>query len=271
MRRERWYSVRIMKKTTFLRFGVVILLLVASVSVAYASHSWGAYHWARVANPFSLKLGDNVSSSWDTYLRAASLDWNTPTASTSAVLATAVVSGSAGRNCRPTAGRVEVCNNKYGNNGWLGIASVWVSGDHITQGTVKVNDTYFSKAPYNTSQWKQFVMCQEIGHTFGLDHQDEDFNNPNLGTCMDYTSSPSSNQHPNEHDFAQLASIYTHLDASTTVGKAITSRNNTNDSDRTSVSDLGKEKRRSKDGRGSFFEKDLGRGEKVFTFVIWAE
>ncbi len=33
-------------------------------------------------------------------------------------------------------------------------------------------------------------MCQEIGHDFGLDHQDENFNNPNLGTCMDYTNDP---------------------------------------------------------------------------------
>jgi hypothetical protein len=40
-------------------------------------------------------------------------------------------------------------------------------------------------------------MCQEVGHTFGLDHQDENFNNTNLGTCMDYTNDPSTNQHPN--------------------------------------------------------------------------
>ena len=267
----RWHNVCIMKSTTFFRFGLVTLLLAVGTSVAYASHSWGNYHWARMANPFTLKLGDNVSSLWDAHLRTASLDWNTPTANTSAVLATAVVSGSAGRNCRPTAGRVEVCNNKYGNNGWLGIASVWANGEHITQGTVKVNDTYFGKAPYNTAPWKQFVMCQEIGHTFGLDHQDEDFTNPNLGTCMDYTSSPGSNQHPNEHDFAQLASIYAHLDTSTTVGKAVTSRNNMDDSERTSVSEWGKEKRRSRDGRSSLFEKDFGKGEKVFTFVVWAE
>lgn len=260
-----------MKNTTFFRLGLLTLLLSASASVAYASHSWGNYHWARVVNPFSLKLGDNVSSLWDAYLRGASLDWNTPTASTSPVLTTAVVSGNAGRNCRPTAGRVEVCNNRYGSNGWLGIASVWVSGDHITQGTVKVNDTYFGKAPYNTAEWKQFVMCQEIGHTFGLDHQDEDFTNANLGTCMDYTSAPGSNQHPNEHDFVELASIYTHLDTSTTIKKAVTSRNNLSDSEHTSVSEWGKETRRSKDGRRSLFEKDFGKGEKVFTFVVWAE
>jgi hypothetical protein len=27
----------------------------------------GNYHWARTSNPFTLKLGDNVSSAWDSY------------------------------------------------------------------------------------------------------------------------------------------------------------------------------------------------------------
>ena len=54
--------------------------------------------------------------------------------------------------------------------------------------------------------------------TFGLDHQDEVFDNPNLGTCMDYTNDPSTNQHPNQHDYDELALIYSHLDSTTTVG-----------------------------------------------------
>ena len=33
-----------------------------------ANHSWGGYHWARTANPFTIKAGDNVDSSWDAYL-----------------------------------------------------------------------------------------------------------------------------------------------------------------------------------------------------------
>ena len=59
------------------------------------------------------------------------------------------------------------------------------------------------------------MICQEIAHDFGLDHQDENFSNPNLGTCMDYTSDPEgppSNEHPNQHDYDQLESIYSHLD-----------------------------------------------------------
>ena len=113
-----------------------------------------------------------------------------------------LVAGRAKGNCKATAGRVEVCNSTYGNNGWLGIASISITGGtHITQGTVKLNDTYFNTAQYNTPAWRNLVTCQEVGHTFGLDHQDENFNNPNLGTCMDYTNDPSTNQHPNQHDY----------------------------------------------------------------------
>ncbi|TSC60916.1 MAG: hypothetical protein Athens041674_941, partial [Parcubacteria group bacterium Athens0416_74] len=122
--------------------------------VAQASHSWGGYHWARTANPLTLQLGDNVNAAWDGFLSTASADW-----SQSDMLDTAIVSGKGGKNCRAAAGRAEVCNSKYGRNGWLGIATIWVSGQHITQGTVKLNDTYFNTAVYNTPAWKNLVMC----------------------------------------------------------------------------------------------------------------
>ncbi len=249
-------------------FSFVILFVAgAFIFIAQASHSWNGYHWARTANPFNLKLGDNVSLAWDSYLAASSVDW-----SQSSVLDTSVVLGQSKGNCKPTNGRVEVCNKTYGNNGWLGVASIWVSGSHITKSSVKVNDTYFNISPYNAPEWKQFVMCQEIGHTLGLDHQDEDFSNANLNTCMDYTNSPASNQRPNQHDYDQLAITYGHLDAITTVYNKIFSSApaNNDDIDTTNPKEWGKETRKSKDGKGSLYERDLGKGKKVFTFVIWA-
>src|SRR5712691_2871608 len=117
-----------------------VLALVAWASSTSATHSWGGYHWARTANPFSLKLGDNASSTWDLYLATASHDWSHPESAgyPTKVLDTTVVPGSTTpRSCRPTSGQVEVCNANYGNTGWLGVAQIWVSGKHITQGTVK--------------------------------------------------------------------------------------------------------------------------------------
>ena len=240
--------------------------LLMTTGVAYATHTWGGYHWARTTSSFTLKLGDNVNSTWDSYLRTSSTDW-----SVSTVLDTTVVAGNAGKNCRPTAGRVEICNKKYGANGWLGIASVWVSGTHITQATVKMNDTYFNTASYNTPAWRNLVMCQEIGHTFGLDHQDEDFSNANLGTCMDYTNNPSTNQHPNVHDYEELGIIYGHLDTTTTVGSetAPSSKNDVADTD--GPAQWGKIIRKGKNGKPSVYERDVGGSQKVYTFVIWAD
>jgi hypothetical protein len=189
----------------------VALASVALVGTALADHAWGNYHWSRTANPLALNVGDNVTSGWDSYLNEAISDWN----SSSVLELSGVTGGTTGSTCAPTSGRIEACNAGYGNTGWLGIAQIWVKRGHITQATTKVNDTYFDTAPYNTPAWRRLVMCQEIAHDFGLDHQDENFDNPNLGSCMDYTSDPDgppSNEHPNAHDYEQLESIYAHLD-----------------------------------------------------------
>ncbi len=259
----------------FLLLLLLATVLIFSPSVTFASHSWGNYHWARTINPFTLQLADNLSTSWDPYLVTTSADW-----SQSSVLDTTIVAGSQNpRRCRPTSGRVEVCNYRYGNNGWLGIAQIWASGSHITQGLAKMNDTYFGSATYSTPAWKNLVMCQEVAHTFGLDHQDENFNNPNLGSCMDYTSDPDgppSNEHPNQHDFDQLEVIYSHLDSFTTLATStqklplgLSIADAAKNGDFENQSDWGRSIR--DNGYVALFERDLGLGNRLFTFVIWAQ
>jgi hypothetical protein len=232
---------------------------------AGASHSWNGYHWARTANPFTLNVGDNVSSTWDPYLDTTVSDW-----SVSNVLNTVKVTGTTNpKPCKAKSGRVEVCNSGYGNTGWLGVAQVWVSGSHITQGTVKLNDTYFNSPTYNSPAWRNLVMCQEVGHTLGLDHQDEIFSNPNLGTCMDYTSDPAANQHPNQHDYDQLAALYSHLDGTTTV-RAGSSPPGAQGGFET-PGEWGRRVAGSEDPHSvAVYERELGNGQRLITFVIWA-
>jgi hypothetical protein len=221
---------------------------------ASANHSWNGYHWARTSNPFTISLGDNLSIDWKGYLGTASSDW-----SASTVMDTRVVAGLARGRCKGTSGRVEVCNGTYGNNGWLGIATIYVSGGtHITQGTVKVNDTYFALAKYNNSAEKLHVVCQEVGHTFGLAHQDE--SGASLNTCMDYyqntSSSDTKSTHPNRHDYDELVTIYSHLDSTTTIGGGATPGN---------APDWAPAAWRS-----SVYEDHLPNGDILVTFVIWA-
>lgn len=243
-----------MFKRSLLAFAGAVAVAVLLVPVAAASHAWGTYHWARTSNPFTLALGDNVSASWDPLLGQASSDW-----SKSNVLDTAVVPGRTKGKCRPTAGRVEVCNGNYGFNGWLGLAQIWINGSHITQGTTKMNDSYLSSG-YSTTN-KQHVICQEVGHTFGLDHQDE--SGADLNTCMDY-SNALDNPSPNQHDYDQLATIYAHLDAFSTVGSA------------TSVGAAGSAHaspvavERSDRIASSTIVESFGDGSKLVTHILWA-
>jgi hypothetical protein len=252
-----------------------LLVGLSAAHVTEATHSWGFYHWMRTNNPIALSVGDNVSSTWDVYLNTAISDWNT--SSTPSVVRLSKVSGLTNpKNCRPVAGRIEVCNAKYGNNGWLGVAQIWINGDHIKQAVAKMNDTYFNTAPYNTPAWRRLVMCQEIAHDFGLDHQDENFSNPNLGTCMDYTNNPGgppSNEHPNAHDFEQLGVIYAHLDAAfTSFTKAIMGEGQDKaEPDFSELKEWGREVRRDSRGRVSRYERDLGKGKKVITHVLWID
>ena len=238
-------------------FAAATVAAIAAVSApaAFANHSWNGYHWARQSNPFTVKLGDNVSGLWDGMLRTASADW-----SQSTVLDTSIVTGGARpKNCRPTTGRVEVCNASYGNTGWLGVAQIWLtSGSHIVQGTVKNNDFYFgsSSYQYNNTAEMQHVICQEIGHTFGLAHQDE--TGISLNTCMDYyhntSASDTASTHPNKHDYDELATIYAHLDSTTTIGAASTSSH---------LVPLGQT------GESKYVDR-LTDGTTQITYVLWA-
>lgn len=242
------------------------LALTMVCGLAGANHAWSNYHWARSSNPFTLRLGDNLSSTWDPYLQIASSDW-----SVSNVLDTTIVAGgTTPRTCRAASGRIEVCNATYGSTGWLGVASISVSGSHITSGTVQLNDTYFNTAQYNTAAWRTLVTCQEVGHIFGLAHQDENFNNPNLGTCMDYTNSPGSNQHPNPHDYAQLSSIYAHVDSSAAAAQMQADAPPAMEQlYLAGPEQWGRVISRYEDGRPARYELDFGRGFKVITHVFW--
>jgi hypothetical protein len=248
--------------------------IVLYASNSSANHSWGGYHWARTSNPFTLKTGDNVDGNWDAYLDEAIADW-----SDSTVLDLQKVAGGnrTPKNCRPTAGRLEVCNAKYGNNGWLGIAQIWITGGtHITQAVTKLNDTYFNTATYDKPEWRRLVTCQEIAHDFGLDHQDENFDNPNLGSCMDYTSDPlgpPSNEHPNSHDYEEIGIIYSHLDSTTTIGSALPSDSPSAmiDIDPEGPGQWGRLVKSTRNGRGQTYELDFGHGKKILTHVFWAD
>lgn len=251
------YAVR------FLIVAIAVIGVIYFPSSTSANHSWGGYHWARTANPFTLKVVDSNTPDWDDNKARAITDW-----SSSSVLDLVNEAGdsssTARRRCVMISGKIHSCNYAYGQNGWLGLASINLTGgNHITQGTSKMNDSYFNSTTYTETN-RQHVMCQEIGHTFGLDHQST--SGADLNTCMDY-SNALDNPSPNAHDYDELVTIYTHLDSSTTIGLASFISNPYED--KTASENWGRLVRQSKSGRSSDYERQNMDGTKDVTHVFW--
>lgn len=267
---------------------VLVASAVLAATPVLATHSWGGYHWATTGSGLTVKVNTAVTSAWTSYVGTAISDWES---SRYLALTAQTTSGVNPKTCNPIAGQVLVCSAAYGQRGWLGIASIWLSNGHIVQGTTKLNDTYYAFDFYNTPAWRAAVACQEIGHDFGLDHQDEIFDNVNLGSCMDYSRNPAggvyngfdygpNNEHPDKHDYDQLKIIYNHDDGYTSatastnfgireVGKAappVISSAGSGDS----PAEWGRAIRYDAQGRPNVFEKDLAPGQKVLTHVFWA-
>lgn len=268
---------------------------------AAADHQWGTYHWSNNGTGVSLNLKHAFRDpKWEPYYHEAIADWSDSSSSSPLTLTDTGPSGTNPKKCNPISGEVLVCSDSYGFRGWLGVAQIWLSGDHITQGITKLNDSYYSSATYDTPGWRDLVMCQEIGHDFGLGHQDETFNNPNLGTCMDYTNEPDgggsygpANRAPNAHDYDVLNStaMYgsTHSDGGgggggddgggcnprspkcsgqdaftfREVGKPVPTSSSANSGE------WGRAIGRDGAGRPDTFLLDLGNGRRKITHVFW--
>jgi hypothetical protein len=119
-------------------------------------------------------------------------------------------------------------------------------------------------------------MCQEVAHTFGLDHQSTDGSSQN--SCMDYFSNTGANAtstlstRPNAHDFDELNIIYAHLDSTTTVsgfGALPTTATGAKvDIDDDPVS-WGQLVRQSANGRSSTYERYNSDSSVTATHVYW--
>lgn len=253
---------------------------VAAVSVAalaapaIAGHSWSTYHWKKTGAQVTAPIKTAITSNWQTYVDNAVDDWNQSTVIESPG---PTASGANPKRCSAATGEILVCNAKYGFTGWLGIAQIWLSGDHIAKGITKLNDSYFNTATYNKPEWRALVACQEIGHDYGLGHQDEDFNNADVEqpagsqSCMDYTNQPLGNETPNGHDYEQLASMYSHSHSAFQALGPGQSRSNglNNASGGDSPSEWGRAVHFDAQGRPDYFMMDLGGGRQKITHVFW--
>ncbi len=203
----------IMVTKKFLSAASIVFALALLTSTTNADNSWGNYHWARTTPSFDLTVVNSTTSEWVSHVGVAISDWSMSTKLNMVEDPNGSTSKKDRRQCKGPSGQIRICNLAYGQTGWLGIAGISIdANNHITKGYTKLNDTYFSMTFYKdpSKEWKQSVTCQELGHNVGLHHQDVDFNNDSLYSCMDYQDPPHPS--PNDHDYAQLDEIYGHDD-----------------------------------------------------------
>ena len=175
--------------------GVVLLSAAIPASATHGSF----YHWARSSNPATLTVVDSLAGDWDSLLGPVVADWHS-----SSVIDLTTEPGADSYldrlQCNPILGKIRVCNAHYPDPMWLGLATSYIQDGHVIQATAQVNDLLFDTPLYGNPNTERHVLCQEIGHTFGLSHT---YTEP---TCMDDKNgltNPAYNS-PGPHDFAQL-------------------------------------------------------------------
>jgi len=162
--------------------------------------NWDEQYVMRDDGGLHLTLQNALDDTWQSEFEAAVADWQESDALQLTTERVAV-----DYNCNRVDGVMVVCNANFGETGWVGINENSILGDVIVSSVAKMNEYYLRNADFDH---RRFTMCHEIGHGFGLPHTDENPYNSNLGNCLDYTDSPSSNLMPGEVNMAKLREMY---------------------------------------------------------------
>jgi len=166
------------------------------------------YAWkTKNGEGLELHIENALTADWDGVFQIAIEDWQ---ASDVLTLTTSKVDEDP--ECTPKSNIMRVCNKDYGETGWKGINEILTQGKTIVSSVAKMNEYYVGQniQPQRTKieDERRYTMCHEIGHGFGLPHQDEDFLNEDLLSCMDYSMKPANNLIPNDVDFGNLNQLY---------------------------------------------------------------
>lgn len=134
--------MKLIKKVTYSSAAIAILAISSNV---YANHSWNDYHWASKTSTINLKVVDSTTPDWDQELNDSLAAWSQSSSPFILTVASSDDGSRTRKRCTMVSGQMRVCNAAYGQNGWLGLASINLdSNGHITQGTAKMNDSYDS-------------------------------------------------------------------------------------------------------------------------------
>ena len=183
-----------MRKTLIVSALAVIALAIGA-TIASADHAWNNYHFP--SYNLSPAVVDNTSSSlYD--VTAGVAEWS--------ALGTGI------QPVMTNANKGDITVTEGFSPFWLGRARIFIDGDHITKGEVKLNTRLLQSYGLAAAD---HVLCQEIGHVLGLDHNRDgtEGGSPD-NSCMNDQTTLGAFPAPNSHDIEQLNIIYDgHVDA----------------------------------------------------------
>lgn len=165
-------------------------------------------HWPGSTKPREISYINNLSPMYSKWLPKAIASWN--------LAGEGAIHLQEGGNA-PI--QITVTSGNFGATGWVGVVTT-TNSEIMTFAPMKVNDYYLRCMSYlNTDSQRLFVVIHELGHTFGMEHNNENFSDANKCDPMDYTgdtdgsiSGQCSNLYPNKDSSEKIKAKYANTD-----------------------------------------------------------
>ncbi len=122
--------------------------------------------WVNQGKGLELEVVNALDDTWQTEFELAVSDWDNGSPDS---MTLTVTRGEVDYSCKEQDGALKVCSGNFGDTGWLGITDMMYieSTGEVLISVAKMNEYYLRNAD---SAIRQFTMCHQLGHGYGLPH-----------------------------------------------------------------------------------------------------